>query len=389
MTFSQLTQRLDTDSSYVWDIHDRARRRLHAGEDVILLSVGDPDFDTPSAITEHAYERILAGRTRYGPAAGDPALRETIAEQHQRHTGQAVTRDNVVVFPGAQNALYSTMMCIAELGDEVIVPEPRYVTYDGVVAATGAQRIDVPLSASNSFRLDVDDLAREVSPRTRAILLNTPHNPTGMMFSRDELEQIAAIAKEHSLWVVSDEVYADITFGAEHVSIAGLDGMAERAVTISSVSKSHAMQGWRLGWAVAPKTLVPHLVNLIMCMLFGTPPFVQDAARFALTHELDETKRMKSEYLRRRELVCARINNMAGLRCTWPDGGMFLLVDVRDTGLTDNEFAEALLEHEGVCVLPAASFGRDAEGHVRVSLTAPFEQLESACNRIDRFMRSR
>ena len=389
MKFSPLTQRLDTDASYAWAIHDAGRRRLRAGEDIILLSVGDPDFDTPPAIIEHAADRMRAGRTRYGPAAGDAELRAAIAANHRRLTGQDVPPEAVVVFPGGQNALYATMRCIASQGDEVIVPEPRYVTYEGVVDASGATRIDVPLNPDNAFHIDPEDVARVVSPRTTAIMLNSPHNPTGMMFTRDELEQIAAIARDNDLWVISDEVYADITFSADHISIASLDGMAKRTVTIGSMSKSHAMQGWRLGWAVAPPPLAHHLVNLIMCMIFGTPPFTQDAAQFALTHALEEADAMKAEYRRRRDLVCERINACSGLRCEWPEGGMFLLVDVRGTGMSDTEFAHTLLDAEGVCVLPAASFGRSARGHVRVSITAPIEALTSACDRMERFTRSR
>ena len=388
MRFSSLTQRLDTDASYAWDIHDRARRRQRAGDDIILLSVGDPDFDTPSAIIEHAHHQLRQGRTRYGPAAGDPALRETIAEHHQRVSGQCVSRDQVVVFPGAQNALYSAVMCVCGPGDEIIVPEPRYVTYEGVVAASGAQCIGIGLRPELDFHLDTDSVARAIGPNTRAILLNSPHNPTGIMLSEHELQRIAELAIEHNLWVLSDEVYAELTYGPRHRSIASFDGMAQRTVTINSLSKSHAMQGWRIGWAVAPTALVKHLVNLIMCMLFGVPPFVQDAARFALSQSFNETEQMKLEYQRRRELVCKRINNMPGLRCSWPEGGMFLLVDVRGTSMDDQAFAEALLEQQGVCVLPAATFGESAAGHVRVSLTADRASLESACDRIDRFTRS-
>lgn len=389
MKFSALTQRLDTDASYAWAIHDAGRRRLRAGEDIILLSVGDPDFDTPPAIVEHAAERMRAGRTRYGPAGGDAGLRQAIAANHRRLTGQEVGPESVVVFPGGQNALYATMRCIAGDGDEVIVPEPRYVTYEGVVDASGATRVDVPLNPDAAFHINPNDVARVVSPRTTAILINSPHNPTGMMLTRDELEQIAQIAKDNDLWVISDEVYADITFSAEHIAIANLDGMAKRTITIGSMSKSHAMQGWRLGWAIAPPPLAHHLVNLIMCMIFGTPPFTQDAAQFALTNTLDDSAQMMAEYRRRRDLVCERINECVGLRCAWPEGGMFLLVDVRETGMSDTEFAHALLDAEGVCVLPAASFGRSAQGHVRVSLTAPIEALEEACVRMERFTRCR
>ena len=387
MRHSLLTRRLDVESARVWDIHYQARDRQGAGEDVILLTVGDPDFDTPTAIVDEAERSLRRGRTRYGPTAGDPPLRETIARHHQRTTSQKVSAESVVVFAGAQSALFSCVLCIVDPGDEIAVFEPRYVTYDGVFDTPGAVRIDVPLATPQGFRFDPDALGRAVTPRTRVVLLNTPHNPTGVVAAREELEAIAEIAKRHELWVLSDEVYASLTYDAEHVAIASLPGMAERTVTINSLSKSHAMQGWRLGWAVGPEPLARHLTHLIVSMVFGTPPFTQDAALYALTHELAEVGEMERAYRARRDLVCARLNAFPGLVCQWPQGGMYAFVDVRGTGLSDEDFAWGLLDAVGVSVLPAATFGASAIGHVRVSLTAPEAALEEACNRIERYAR--
>ena len=388
MRHSALTRRLDVESARVWDIHYRARERQEAGEDVILLTVGDPDFETPPAIVDEAERSLRRGRTRYGPTAGDPPLREAIARRHEETTGQAVDAENVVVFAGAQSALFSCALCIVDPGDEVAVFEPRYVTYDGVVDTPGAVRVDVPLAAPRGFRFDPDALGRAVTPRTRAVLLNTPHNPTGIVAAREELEAIAAIARRHDLWVLSDEVYASLTYDAGHVAIASLPGMAGRTVTINSLSKSHAMQGWRLGWAVGPQPLARHLTHLIVSMVFGTPPFTQDAARLALTRELAEVEAMERAYRARRDLVCARINACPGLACQWPQGGMYAMVDVRGAGLSDEDFAWGLLDAEGVSVLPTATFGASAAGHVRVSLTAPEAVLGEACDRIERYART-
>ena len=388
MRHATLTRRLDVDSARVWDIHYRARERQEAGEDVILLTVGDPDFETPPAIVDEAHRSLRRGRTHYGPTAGDPLLRETIARHHERTTTQPVSAENVVVFAGAQSALFSSVLCIADPGDEIAVFEPRYVTYDGVIDTPGAMRVDVPLAAAQGFRFDPDALGRAVTPRTRAVLLNTPHNPTGLVATGEELEAIAAIAKRHDLWVLSDEVYASLTYDAGHVAIASLPGMAERTVTINSLSKSHAMQGWRLGWAVGPAPLARHLTHLIVSMVFGTPLFTQDAAQFALTHELAEIEAMEREYRTRRDLVCTRLNACPGLACPWPQGGMYALADVRGTGLSDSHFAWGLLDGEGVSVLPTETFGASAAGYVRVSLTAPVAVLGEACDRIERYARS-
>ena len=386
MRYSSLTRRLDVESTHVWKIHYLAQQRRDAGEDVIVLSAGDPDFDTPAAIVEEAGHSLRRGRTYYGPTAGDPWLREAIARHHERSTAQRVSAEEVVVFTGAQNALFAAVLCLADPGDEILVFEPRYVTYDGVIDTPGALRVDVPLAAPQGFGFDPDALGRAVTPRTRAILLNTPHNPTGLVATREELAAIAAIAKRHDLWVVSDEVYASITYDAGHVAIASLPGVAGRSVTISSLSKSHAMQGWRLGWAVAPQPLARHLSHLIVSMIFGTPLFTQDAAHLALTRELAEVEAMQREYRIRRDLLCTRLDTCPGLSCQWPQGGLYAFADVRGTGLSDTDFAFGLLEAEGVSVLPAGSFGESGAGHVRVSLTVPTATLEEAGERIARYV---
>ena len=388
MRHSALTRRLDIESARVWDIHYLARERQWAGEDVILLTVGDPDFETPPAIVDEAERSMRRGRTRYGPTAGEPPLREAIARHHAKTTGQSVSAENVVVFAGAQSALFACALCLVDPGDEIAVFEPRYVTYDGVIDTPAAVRVDVPLASAQGFRFDPDALGRAVTPRTRAVLLNTPHNPTGIVAAREELEAIAAIARRHDLWVLSDEVYATLTYDAEHVAIASLSGMAERTVTINSLSKSHAMQGWRLGWAVGPQSLARHLTHLIVSMVFGTPSFTQDAGLVALTRDLEEVETMERAYRVRRDLACARLNACPGLSCQWPQGGMYAMVDVRATGLSDEAFAWGLLDAEGVSVLPAATFGESAIGHVRVSLTAPEAVLGEACGRIERYARS-
>ena len=384
MKISELSQRIDSDAIRAWDIHDAARRREEAGESMILLSVGDPDALTPSAITEEAFRRAREGRTRYAPFAGEPGLREAFARRHEQCNGQTVSPDQVVVLAGAQNALFAAMLCVAEAGDEVVVPEPFYVTYDSVIRCAGATRVDLPLDPDRDFHFDASALKEKISARTVAVLLNTPHNPTGMVMNRDELEAVGSAARAHDLWVITDEVYADLTFDAPHQSISGLPEMGDRAITLGSMSKSHAMQGWRVGWVIAPPQLVEHITNLTTAMHYGLTSFVQDAAELALNSDLDEVRQMKQAYRERRDLICRRINQIPGLSCPWPEGSMFLLVDVRATGLDGEAFAWGLLDH-GVSVVPGAGFGPSAAGHVRLSLTAPIEQLDEACNRIRRY----
>ena len=385
MRYSSLVERIGGEGAAAWDIHTRASRMRREGADVILLSVGDPDFDTPPPIVDAAVAALRGGRTHYGDVIGDLALRTAIAERHRAMTGQTVGPENVVVMAGAQCVLFSAAVCVLDVGEEVIVPEPAYVTYEAVVGASGARMVHVPLRADRDFQLDPEDVTRAITPKTRAILVNSPHNPTGAVFPRKTFERLAELCRKHDLWLISDEVYATLVFDAEHVSPASLPGMAERTVTVSSLSKSHAMTGWRLGWAVAPAELAGHLGNLALCMLYGSPPFIQDAALAALGHPPQQLEEMKTAYRRRCDLVMRRLGNAPGLRCYRPQGGMFVMVDVRGTGLTSMDFGGRLLDIEGVAVLPAEAFGPSAVGHVRISLGTVDSELEQACDRIRRF----
>lgn len=388
MRFSSFVERIGGEGAAAWDIHTKAVERQRRGEDVIVLSVGDPDFDTPPAIVDAAIESLRQGRTHYMPIIGEPALRRAIAREHGRTTGQEVGPENVAVLAGAQCALFSAAMCVLDEGDEVIVPEPMYVTYEAVLRSAGARIVNVPLPASRGFALDPAEIAAAVTARTRAILINSPHNPTGAMLTRRDWEAVAEICRRHDLWLLSDEVYASLTYESEHVSPAGLPGMDERTVTINSLSKSHAMTGWRIGWVVAPRPLVPHLANLALCMLYGCPGFVQDAALAALEAGPTEVARMRDIYRRRRDLVHRKLSQAGGLGCHLPEAGMFMMVDIRETGLGADAFCEGLLDAKGVSVLAGEAFGPSAAGHVRLSLGTPEPVLEEACDRIVAYARS-
>ncbi len=387
LPYSRLVTWIEGKGSRAWDVHIRARELQEQGRDVILLSVGDPDFDTPPAIVDAAIEGLRAGHTHYTSMEGIPPLRKAIARRHEKLTGHRADPDQVVVLPGAQCALFSTMMCLAQPGDEVIVPEPMYVTYEAVIGATGARLVEVPLRAERGFHIDPADLAAAVTPRTRVVLINFPHNPTGAGITADELEGVAQVCRENDLWLVSDEVYATLTYGVAHRSPVALPGMAERTVVVDSLSKSHAMTGWRLGWAIAPGALPRHLANLALCMLYGCPPFIQDAAVVALEREFEEIDAMRAEFRARRDRVVALIEDMPLARCTPPEGSMFLMIDIRETGLGGEEFAFRLVESEGVSLLPCDGFGPSAAGHLRMSLSAPMAVLEEACRRLERFIR--
>jgi arginine:pyruvate transaminase len=382
MRYSALTQRIAGEGAAAWQIHDRALALREQGADVLLLSIGDPDFDTPMPIVHAAIDSLLAGHTHYPAVRGSLGLRSSIARHHHQRSGQAVDAEQVIVFPGAQCAVYSVVQCLLDPGDEVLVAEPMYVTYEAVFGACGAKVVPVPVRSQNGFRVDPADVAALITPNTRAMLLNSPNNPSGASLPLNTWKALAALCIRHDLWLISDEVYSELLFEGEHISPASLPGMAERTATINSLSKSHAMSGWRVGWVIGPKPLCEHLVNLSLCMLFGIPDFIQNAAQLALDENLPEVALMREEYRQRRDLVCASLNLCPGIRAIRPDGGMFVMVDVRQTGLSAQHFAERLLDGYGVSVLAGEAFGPSAAGHIRIGLVVDRLKLADACRRI-------
>ncbi|RTR06462.1 pyridoxal phosphate-dependent aminotransferase [Halomonas nitroreducens] len=383
MRYSRLTNRIAGEGAAAWDIHNRALARRAAGEDITVLSVGDPDFDTPAPIVEGAVASLRAGATHYPDVQGKRGLREAIAERY-RARGVDITPDNLIVMAGAQCGLYAAAQCLLDPGDEVLVPEPSYVTYEAVLQSTGASMVHIPLRGDAGFRLDPADLEAAITPRTRAILLNSPHNPTGQLIDTEAWAAIAALCRRHDLWLISDEVYAELIFEGEHVCAAGLPGMAGRTVVVDSLSKSHAMTGWRLGWVLGPEALVGHLSNLALCMLYGCPDFIQDAARDALQQRLPELDAMRETYRARRDAVVAALADCPAVEVVPPAAGMFLMIDVRATGLTSQAFADRLLDEQGVSVLSGEAFGPSAAGFVRLSLTVEEARLATACRRLAR-----
>ncbi|HEX9166127.1 MAG TPA: pyridoxal phosphate-dependent aminotransferase [Gemmatimonadales bacterium] len=382
---SHLTRRIAGEGSDAWITHDRAVERLGRGEDVILLSIGDPDFDTPPAIREAATRALADHRTHYAPIGGEPELRAAIAATSSASLGWTVHPDQVVVYPGAQAALYALAQCLFNPGDEVIAPEPTYVTYQPVIASTGAAMRQVPLRPERQFHLDPEDLARVITPRTRALMLNFPHNPTGATLALDEAQAVAALVQRHDLVLISDEVYAALSFATPHLSPASLPGMAERTAVVSSLSKSHAMTGWRCGWSITPGSMIPHLQNLARAMYFGVAQFIQDAAAVALTAGGEELAAIRAAYARRARLLVDVLAAAPGLLARTPEAGMYLFADVRGTGLSGKAFAARLLDATGVAVTPGEGFGPSGAGHVRITLGTGDERLAEAGRRIVAF----
>ncbi|AXF10767.1 arginine--pyruvate aminotransferase AruH [Paraburkholderia graminis] len=386
MKYSSRVEGLQGRRTSAWEIHRVAQQAAAKGEDVIVLSVGDPDFATPAPIVERAVDALRGGDTHYSAVSGRDPLRAAIASEHSRMSGVAVAPANVILTAGAQNGVFATSLCLLEAGDEVIVPEPMYLTYEACVRAAGATLVPVPVDPARAFHLDCDALERAVTSRTKAIFFATPCNPTGVVMPRADLERIARVACEHDLWVLSDEVYADLTFEREHVSIMSLPGMAERTVTLGSLSKSHAMAGWRVGWAIGPTQLIEHMGRLALAMLYGLPGFIQQAALTALQEKARIVDEMREIYRRRRDVVFEHLSRIPRLRCLLPEAGMFMMVDVSGTGLDTMDFTWRLFRAQGVSVLDASAFGETANGFVRLGFVVDEARLAEACKRIAAFV---
>ena len=384
LTFSELSNRIQAPASDVWATHYQALARQAAGDDVILLCVGDPDFATPDNIAMQLVKSIAAGRTHYSPAAGEDELRREIAVLESRETGLALTMDQFVIFPGATAALYAVFACILNPGDGVVVPEPMYIGYQPILNALGAQVQPVSLNPLD-FSLATNDLIARVDDTTRAILVNTPGNPCGNMLPGDQLSKIAAFAREHNLWLISDEVYSLITFAERHTSLLKCTTDYSNIAVIDGLSKSHAMSGWRVGWVAADAPLAERLAGYSGAAFFGCSQFVQDAAAEALRSDDTRVRDMCRAYRDRRDRVVRRLAAVNELRVIEPDAGMFVMIDVSAVTPDAAEFAARLLNEAGLSLLPGAGFGPTATGMVRMSLTQPEAVLDDALDRLTRF----
>lgn len=385
MRYSSSVDRLAHLGSAKWAVHIAGRQRAAKGEKLIFLSIGEPDLPPPMAIIDVADRQMRAGRLRYSAGRGDIKVRESLSRHYSRQTGRPISADQFLFLPGTQAALAAAFMAIIEPGDEVLLLDPYYATYEAVVTAPGGVPVPVPLDPDNGFHPDLKAIEKAVNSKTRAILLNSPSNPTGAVFTRAENLAIGEIAKRHDLWLVSDEVYASMIHG-NHVFHSPFfeKDLEERTIVVSSISKSHALPGFRCGWVAGSADFCDHLLPVTETLLFGSQPFLEDATAFALDTHFDETDAMKMAYLSRAQVLMDGLKSAKGVTTHLPEGGMFLMLDVRPTGLSGEDFARRLLDQENVVTMPGESFGARGAGHLRVALTVDETTMAEAARRITR-----
>ncbi len=365
-------------------VYSRAKELERAGKSIIHLELGEPDFHPAAPVVESLREAVSAGRDRYCATRGVPTLRQAIADYLRKTRRLDVSAEEVLVAPGCKMALSLAMMALIEPGDEVLYPDPGFPIYPSFTRGLGAKAVPFALREENKFQPDIAEIAAKITPKTRMLIFNSPNNPTGTVFREDVLGKLAGLAVAHDLWVLSDEIYARILFSGEYSSVWALPGMAERTVIIDGFSKSFAMTGWRLGYAVASKEVIDAMDMLVLNTFTCAAEFTQVAAVEALRDTTNAVGTMVEEYRQRRDLFVKRLNAIPGFRCQQPEGAFYAWVNVEETGLPAEEVARVLLEEGGVAGIAGAAFGREGKNYLRFSLVSAPQLLEEALERIAR-----
>lgn len=382
MRMGSVVNRLKNLGSDKWAVHHEAMKRKAAGQDILVTSIGEPTIPADPHLVETCIQALQDGRTGYSNGQGEANLLAALADRYAKRSGHPVTSKNVMCFPGTQTSLYAVMTALLDPGDEVLVGDPYYVTYEGIVASAGAHFKTVPLRPENGFRMQADDLQRAITSKTKLVLLNSPHNPTGAVLTKEEIADLGAVCREHDLWIISDEVYEDLVFeGAFHSPFDNPD-LADRTIVVSSISKSHAAPGLRSGWAVGPETFIADALPLSETILFGNQPFIADATASALRQENTTGATLCADFKRRAKFIEESLELDPILSTEMPKAGMFAMINVRATGLSGEEFAWKLLNEQNASVMPGEAFGEQAAGFIRVSLTIPDADIEALCHRL-------
>lgn len=380
MKLSKAMGRLGTETAF--EVLARARALEAQGKEIVHLEIGEPDFDTPSNIVEAAGTALYEGYTHYSASAGIPELREAIAECTSETRGVEVRSEQVVVTPGAKPIMFFAILALVEEGDEVLYPNPGFPIYESMINFVGGKPVPLVLEEERDFRFDVSQLKDKVSPRSKMIIINSPQNPTGGVLTRADLEEVARVAEEHDLMVLTDEMYDRIIYEGEHVSFLSLPGVQDRTILLNGFSKTYAMTGWRLGYGVMPEELAVHITRLMTNSNSCTATFTQWAGVEALRGPQDASYEMVEEFRRRRDVIVPGLNAIEGIRCQNPKGAFYVFPNIEGTGMNEVEFADYLMVEAGVAVLAGTSFGEYGKGFVRMSYANSVENIKKALTNI-------
>ena len=380
--FAPISDRLSGLGAAKWAVHIEGLERAAARKRVTFLSIGEPDLPPPASVLDQAVASMRGGRLKYAAGQGEQVALDAIAAHLSRRSGQNVSPDQIVYTAGTQNGLCTALLTLVQTGDEVLVPDPYYATYEGLVAASGATFVPVPTLPEDGFHVTAKQIEAAITPRSRVLLLNTPSNPTGAVLSQNEIDEIGEVCERHDLWIIVDEVYADLTYGAPFCSPFDRPHLRHRTLAVSSISKSHALPGFRAGWIASPLEVTPRLVLVAEAMLFGSQPFIEDALAVALSQRHPEVERLRSSFQERARQLVSSFDGSTAAKARMPEGGMFIMVDIRETKMSGEEFAWKLINEHDIVVMPGESFGKGGAGHIRLALTNEATVLREAGSRI-------
>jgi aspartate/methionine/tyrosine aminotransferase len=384
MKLAERMSRIGVETAF--EVLVRARALEAQGRDIIHLEIGEPDFDTPRHIVEAGKQALDQGWTHYGPTQGLPELREAIASYICRTRGIRVGAEHVCVVPGGKPIIFFPLMALLEPGDEAIYPNPGFPIYESMINFLGAKPVPIPLVEERGFSFDLNVLKDSLSPKTKLLILNSPHNPTGGVIPADDVRAIADLVRDRDLVILSDEIYSRIYFDEEPLSITTLPGMLEKTIILDGFSKTYAMTGWRMGYGVMPAWLVDPVNKLMVNSNSCTASFTQRAGIAALNGPQDDVTKMVAEFRRRRDAFCAALNTLPGFRCAIPGGAFYAFPNIEGTGRKSKELADALLQQAGVACLSGTAFGAYGDGYLRFSIANSYEKLMEAVERIRKFL---
>jgi len=381
LRLAERMSRLGTETAF--EVLNKARALELQGKVIIHLEIGEPDFDTPNNIVEAGVQALRDGWTHYGPSAGLPELRHAIAEEVGRTRSVKISDDEIVVVPGGKPIIFFIILALADVGDEVIYPNPGFPIYESMVHYVGARAVPIRLLEEKDFGFDVDELAGLITDRTRLIILNSPHNPTGGVLPKQDIRDIAEAIGERNIMVLSDEIYSRLIFDGEHHSIMSVSGMKERCILLDGFSKTYAMTGWRMGYGVMRSDLATHITRLMTNSNSCTASFTQIAGIEAIRGDQSSVERMRNEFQARRDVFVAGLNRIKGFSCRMPKGAFYVFPNITKTGWTSKKLADALLEQAGVACLSGTAFGEFGEGYLRFSVANSLENLSKALASIE------